>query len=313
MKLTLLSRTIALLMGCALWACQPQASLTDEPTPQATDVASNAVTSPLLSGKQPLYVHGTMHIESDPRRWPDVDKLLNFFKQATALGVKIERRDTTYMKWSVGPDIGWLEGESRASYFITEAEKLGVEFDIHAHNLLDRPRCYQKIIELGGHPNHVCNGVLVSDIDKMRKPLTYDTTSWQAEVLLGFNADGSHGASDLRSIGIWRPKSSAEYKVHDATANMISVGGGTKQLDYAEGLAASIQSTGGGLGIMSVAIMVHPDSLTVPNSGGKNLFDIRAWANRMAAYDFVHWATANQTAEAWRTKGAGIPTRRDTY
>lgn len=296
---------------CLLSACQPE---TEHVSPQnEAHTASTELSIPVVSNHQPLYVFGTMHIESTPSRWPNVDKLLSFFKQATTLGAKTEGERTTYMKWSVGADIGWLEGEKKANYLIQETEKLGVEWDIHAHNLADRPKCYQKIAALGGHPNHVCNGVKVDEIDKMRLPLNWGTTTWQADVLLGFNTTGGHSpGTELFSIGIWRPKSSAEYKIHDASANMISVGGGTKQLDYAEKLAASMAaSKGSAIGILSVGIMVHPDSLTVPSSGGKNIIDIKAWANRMAAYDFVHWATANQTAEAWRTKGANIPTRRD--
>jgi hypothetical protein len=298
--------TVTFLMS----ACQPEAQSVSPQNEVPTTSMEQAI--PEVSNHQPLYVFGTMHIESTSSRWPDVDKLLNFFKQATTLGAKTDGERTTYMKWSVGADIGWLEGEKRANYLIQETEKLGVEWDIHAHNLADRPKCYQKITALGGHPNHVCNGVLVNEIDKMRLPLKWKTTTWQAEVLLGFNTTGGHGpGSELFNVGIWRPKSSAEYKVHDAAANMISVGGGTKQLDYAESLAASVASKGPAVGILSVGIMVHPDSLTVPSSGGKNITDIKAWANRMASYEFVHWATANQTAEAWRTKGASVPTRRD--
>src|SRR4051812_24999196 len=85
--------------------------------------------------KTTLYPSCTMHIEPSRRSWPDPDRLIAFFRRATAAG---KEGRTQGMRWSIGADIGWLEGEPRAGEVVRALETLGVEWDVHAHQLADR-------------------------------------------------------------------------------------------------------------------------------------------------------------------------------
>lgn len=270
-------------------------------TPTATP-ASGATTPQ-------LYVSGTMHIETKRDHWPQPDALIAFFKRATATG----------MQWSIGADMGWLEGEPRAAEIIRATEALGVEWDIHAHQMSDRAKCYATISQLGGHPNNVISGSQVSEIDALRNPLAYNGTTFQPKIIWGgtLRPDHSVGSEDF-SFGVWRPKSSSEWKTHDPNGNLITVGGGTRMLagaeDFAKALAANPSRYAP---VTSATIMVAPSSLTVVDTASKGLSvshngidAIEASAKRLSAIANVRFATISKTADAWVAAG-GIPSRTD--
>ena len=170
-----------------------------------------------------LYLSGTMHIESNPASWPDADALVAFLERATRTGRVGDQ--ASGMRWSIGADIGWLRGEPRAGEIIRRTEALGVEWDVHAHALSDRADVYAEIQRLGGHPNDVASGLVYTEIDPMRDPLTNGSgNSWQAGVLWGVVWQPRHGPdSDDFSVGVWRPKSTAELTTHDANGSLIGV------------------------------------------------------------------------------------------
>ncbi len=254
-----------------------------------------------------VYVSGTMHIESNLLRWPNVEALLAFFARATQAG-KVGKQ-TTGMKWSVGADIGWLTGEPRAAEVIRKLEAMGVEMDIHAHNFTDRANCAARITQLGGHPNQVSSGNVVSEIDRLRSPVVgTGGATWQAQILYGtaLRPDHSVGSEDT-GYGVWRPKSGAEFTVHDPNGNLISVGGGPRTLTGATALLEKLKTLTGLPPIYSTTIMVHPDSLVnVGTSDG--ITQIEAWATTVGANEQVKWATLSETAAAWVIAG-GISSR----
>lgn len=117
---------IILSLACNFSASEPtpipaSVSPTSAPIEPAAAAAQPAGNSPTL-----LYISGTTHIESKPQTWPNVDAFLNFLQQVTALG----------MKWSVGADIGWLEGEPRADQHISIlSKKLQSHISLHDMSL----------------------------------------------------------------------------------------------------------------------------------------------------------------------------------
>ncbi|MDX2032764.1 MAG: hypothetical protein SF339_18955 [Blastocatellia bacterium] len=250
-----------------------------------------------------LYISGTMHIESNRLRWPRVDDLLAFYARATKAG-RIGG-EAAGMRWSVGADIGWLTGEPRAAEVISKLEAMGVEMDIHAHVFADRANCAARIAQLGGHPNKVSSGNVVTEIDGLRQAVVGSGgASWQAEILYGtaLRPDHSPGSEDY-GYGVWRPKSSAEFKTHDPNGNLISVGGGPRTLAGADAIIAKLKTLSGLPPVYSTTVMVHPDSLVVVGTAD-GIGQIEAWAAQARTNSFVKWGTLSETAAAWKAAGS---------
>jgi hypothetical protein len=240
-----------------------------------------------------------MHIETRRLSWPEPDALLAFFKRATATG----------MRWSIGADIGWLEGEPRAGQIIRATEALGVQWDVHAHELADRANCAAAIKRLGGHPTGVASGVLVGELDSFRTPIKgRDGAAWQAQVLWGFAFRPGHGpGADDHAVGLWRPKSSAEHAVHDPAGTLTAYGSGHLGLAELEAFAREKPASVRGAKVVGVSVMVAPRTLRTIGAGdgmGEDLEALETWAARLATQPQVRWATIAETAEAWQAQGA---------
>jgi hypothetical protein len=259
--------------------------------------------TPVTTSGSRVHISGTMHIESNRLRWPKVDALLAFFERATRAG-KVGSQ-TTAMKWSVGADIGWLTGEPRAAEVIAKLEAMGVEMDIHAHNFADRANCAAQITRLGGHPNKVSSGNIVTEIDALRSPVKGSNgATWQAEILYGTTQRPGHseGADDT-SYGVWRPKSGSEYTTHDPAGNLISVGGGPRTLAGATSIIDKLKSVTGLPPVYSTTVMVHPDTLVVVGTSD-GIDKIEAWAATAGKEAVVKWGTLTETAAAWVAAGS---------
>ena len=263
-----------------------------------------------------LYISGTMHIETNPSRWPKPDNLLAFFQRATQAG-KVGSQSGG-MRWSIGADIGWLNNEPRAGEIIRTLSVLGVEWDVHVHLATDAIAAAQKIIALGGTPNKVVSGVQVSDIDGMRSTLLGSGNyTWNADSLWGVVRVGSHktGSEDF-SNGLWQPRSNADWQAHDPNATLVAIGGGNRSLSTAEDLATKLaQGTQGGYTapVYSATIMVDQVTLTVSDAANATtssdgIDQIEAFAARVGALAQVRWGSLSSTASAWRSAGS-IPSR----
>jgi hypothetical protein len=216
------------------------------------------------------------------------------------------------MRWSIGADIGWLEGAPRAADVIRQTEALGVEWDVHAHQVPDRANVAAAITRLGGHPNTVASGGLLREFDALRDTIRgRDGATWRADILWGIANRPLHGpGADDNSVGLWRPKSMQEWSTHDPDGRLIAVGAGTRRLDDAERLA-KLPSSGPSdkaLPIVSATIMVAPRTLTVVGTAD-GIDTLEAWASRVGALANVHWETIRETAQAWVAAG-GIASRR---
>ncbi|MGQ0603558.1 MAG: hypothetical protein ACT4QE_17905 [Anaerolineales bacterium] len=241
-----------------------------------------------------LYVSGTMHIGNNPQRQPkDVDVFIEFFRRVIATGVK----------WSIGADIGWLEGEPRAGEVIRATEAMGVEWDVHAHSAADRIRCAAKISALGGHPNTVVSGLTVAEIDSLRAAQSGNGVTWTPAVPYGLVLQTGHGfGSDVNDVGVWQSASSSDYATHGPNGNLIAVGGGPRDLSAVEQLAAAIAQAGEYAPVTSITVMVHPQTLTVAETG-EDIAGIEAIAARLATNPVVRWATLSAAAQAWIDAG----------
>lgn len=264
-----------------------------------TIVSTVAVQTSPANSSEPtlLYISGTIHIESKPQVWPDVDAFLAFLQQVTALG----------MKWSVGADIGWLEGEPRAAELIQASEALGVQWDVHTHNPQDRAKAAYLITQMGGHPNSVVSGMLVTEISSIG-PQTYQGFTWSPQVLWGgTNCPGHRPGCDDLAAGLWIPLSAEQYTTHNPEGQYIRVGGGTHQLKDGRELAQSIAGGQYTYPVISYTLMVSPTTLTIVESDD-DMAKITAFVNEMNTYPFVRWVTIEETAQAWVEAGS-VPSR----
>ncbi len=244
-----------------------------------------------------LYISGTTHIESKPQTWPDVDAYLAFLQQVTALG----------MKWSVGADIGWLEGEPRAAELIQASEALGVQWDVHTHSPQDRAKAAYLITQMGGHPNSVVSGMLVSEFNSIA-PQTYQNFTWTPQVLWGgTNCPGHRPGCDDLAAGVWIPLSAEQYTTHNPSGQYIRVGGGTHQLEDGLALAQAIANGQHTYPVISFTLMVSPTTLTIVESSD-GMAEITTFFNEMNGYNFVRWANIEETAQAWVAAGS-VPSR----
>jgi hypothetical protein len=253
-----------------------------------------------------LHISGTMHIESVATNWPDVDALIAFFRRAVAAG-KVGGQSTG-MKWSIGADLGWLTGEARAAEVVRTLAPLGVEFDIHAHSAADRARCAERLIAFGATPTTVASGVVNTEIDGLRSAQTSGATRWQAESIWGLVLGVGHGSNtDDTAAGLWRPRSSSDWKAHDPAANLVAVGNGGRTLASAEALAQAIATGSHVQPVYSTTINVQPKTLQVVNTTD-GITQIEAWAARVGAMPQVRWSTIAGTATAFKAAGE-LPSR----
>lgn len=289
---------IIIAAACSFSSQTPAAPLTPtevvsaSPTPAPTESAPAAASDATL-----LYISGTTHIETKPQTWPDVDAYLAFLQQVTALGVK----------WSVGADVGWLEGEPRAAELIQASEALGVQWDVHAHSGEDRAKAAYLITQMGGHPNSVVSGMLVSEFDSIG-PQTYQGFTWTPQVLWGgTNCVGHRPGCDDHSAGLWIPLSAEQYATHDPNGTLIRVGGGSHQVADGLALAQAIADGQYSYPVISFTVMVDPVTLTIVESDD-GIEQITAFVNEMNGYSFVRWANIEETAQAWVEAGS-VPSR----
>jgi len=285
------------------------ASCSKDVSSQSSSSSSNNNGSSSSSGTV-LYISGNMHIESSTNKWPtSTEALIAFFTKATQIG-KVGNQ-TTGMKWSVGADIGWLQNEPKAKQTLTTLESLGVNLDIHAHNVSDRAKIYDLLVSWGLHPTKVANGLTYDEIAGMRSPLTYNTTSWQCETVWGIVETPGHstGSGDDASAGIWKPSDGASYKTNNNNGNLVCIGGYTRKPTDAETLANTLLTQTNQPPVISASVAVEPNTLTVVNST-EDITALETWANRVGKINTVKWATITEIASAWKTAGS-INSRRD--
>lgn len=287
-------------LACSFTSPTPPTSSAPRPVPaveaSATPVADSV--SPASSSGPLLYISGTTHIESAPKSWPDPDAFLAFLQQVTDLG----------LRWSVGADVGWLEGEPRAAEVIQKSEAMGVQWDVHTHAITDRAKAAYLITQLGGHPDSVVSGMLVNELDAMRQPLTYQGYTWTPQVLWGgTNCPGHAPGCDDLAAGLWSPLSSDQYQVHDPNGTLIRVGGGTHQLADGLALVRSIADGQYDYPVISFTIMVAPSTLRIVESAD-GIEQIAAFVQQVKGYSFIRWATIEETAQAWVEAGR-VPSR----
>lgn len=288
-------------LACSFLTPQEAAPLPALPPASVTPAASAPTAqpvSPAPAADSLLYISGTTHIESAPKSWPDPEAFLAFLQQVTDLG----------LRWSVGADVGWLEGEPRAAGIIQQSEALGVQWDVHTHAVQDRARAAALITQLGGHPTSVVSGMLVDEWDAMRQPLTYQGYTWTPQVLWGgTNCPGHRPGCDDLAAGLWIPLGSGQYQVHDPNGTLIRVGGGTHQLADGLALAQALADGRYDYPVISFTLMVMPSTLRIVESAD-GIEQIAAFVRQMQAYPFVRWATIAETAQAWQEAGR-VPSR----
>jgi hypothetical protein len=264
---------------------------------------SGAFEAAISRGPAQALISGTMHIESAVTNWPNPDNLLAFFRRATQAGAVGSQ--TGGMRWSVGADIGWLMGETRAGELVRSLSALGVQWDVHAHNHTDRVRCAERLAALGATPTDVISGLLVAEVDVLRAPLTSSSGyRYTPRTLWGLvNSTGHTLGADDRAPGLWRPKSGTEWMADDPTGNLVAVGGGERTLAGAETVATRANDGTWLAQTYSATVNVAQATLRVVNTTD-GIDQIEAWARRVGAMTGVKWATLAESATAWNAAGA---------
>ncbi len=282
-----------------LTACNPTASPQSAPTVvPPTQAVPVTETIPAAPAATTLFISATMHIESKFDSWPqDTESFLAFLEQTTAAG----------LRWSIGGDIGWLEGDPRAQEIVQRSAALGVQWDVHAHKKEDLAQVASILAAWGVTPTSVVSGLLIPDLDSLRQPFTYQGYTWTPQIIWGgVNCPGHGKGCDDLSVSLYRPVSSAQYKVHDPNGNLVTVGGGSHNLADGESLAAAIASGQVPVPVIGYTLMVEPETLRIARSDTDDVTAILAFAARVGQYPFVRFATIEETAQAWVTAG-GVP------
>ncbi len=277
--------TMVLVLACASPAT---AQGLPASAPAATATAAPAV-------ETTLYISATMHIESEPDSWPkDVDVFIAFIQQLTDAGVRL----------SIGADVGWLTGGVRVQEIIQRTSAMGVQWDVHAHKQTDRAKAAYLLTKYGVTPTSVISGMQINEFDKARKPATYKGYTWTPQVVWGgVNCVGHRPGCDDTSIALYRPTSSAKYDVHDPNGNIVRVGNSDHQLATAESLLAEIEAGTYDVPMLSFTIMIEPETLKIVNSED-SLDAILAFVEQVKQNPAVHFATIEETAQAWVAAGS---------
>ena len=281
-------------------ACAAPLSPTIFPSPTQPEVAPVALadSSPESDSANgtTLYISATMHIETKFDSWPqDTETFLAFLQQTTDAGIR----------WSIGGDIGWLEGDSRAQEIVTRSAAMGVEWDVHAHKVEDLAKVASILSAWGAAPTNVVSGMLIADFDTLRQPLTYQGAAWTPQIVWGgVQCPGHREGCDDLSVSIYHPASSADFYADDPNGNLIKIGGGAHTLEGAESLAAVIANGQYNYPVIGYTIMVEPETLRIARSATDDVNAILAFAARMDGYSFVRWQTISETAQAWVRAGS---------
>lgn len=284
---------LILTTACAATLSPTSSSLT---TPEAASLSlADSQSVPDFANGTTLYISATMHIESALGSWPqDTDTFLSFLQQTTDAGIR----------WSIGGDIGWLTGDPRAKEIVTRSAAVGVQWDVHGHKDSDRGRIASTLASWGVTPTGVISGMLISEYNRIPRSYLSQGYRWTPTIVWGgVKCSGHKLGCDDSSIGIYRPKSSAQFTVHSATGKLIRVAGGDHQLATAENFVTRIASGQVTAPVIGFTIMVEPEALQIVNSED-GLDEILDFVSRMDGVDFVHWRTISETAQAWVQAGS---------
>lgn len=271
--------------------CVPSAAALTPPAPAAVSETVAA----LDASETTLYISATMHIESQTDSWPkDVDAYLAFIEQITTAGVRL----------SIGADVGWLTGGVRVREIIQRTSAMGVQWDVHAHKATDRAKAAYLLKQYGVTPTSVISGMQISEFDTARKPSKYKGYTWTPKVVWGgVTCVGHKPGCDDTSIALYRPTSSAKYDVHDPNGNIVRVGNTDHQIASVDELITQMDAGLYAVPVLSFTIMIEPETLLIVNSED-GLDALLAFVERMKLNPSVHFATIEQTAQAWVAAGS---------
>ena len=287
---SILAAALFLLTACSV-AAPAKSPVTPVPTIDSQPVV--ITTSP--TADTTLYISATMHIESKFDSWPtDTEAFLDFLQQTADAGIR----------WSIGGDIGWLESGPDAQEIVQRSAAMGVQWDIHTHNVDDFAETASILSSWGVIPTGVVNGFLIRDFDGLQSSYSYSGYAWSPQVIWGGVVCPGHreGCDDV-SISLYRPASSAQFDMHDPNGQFIKLGGGSHQLADAEALAVQIEQGEHPYPVIGYTIMVEPETLRIATSSTDDIHAILAFVNRMNTYPFVRWATIAETAQTWADAG----------
>jgi hypothetical protein len=274
----------------------PSAVVAEETTTAAVNVEEAAANLP-AAPETLLYISATMHIESKPDSWPqDVDEFIAFLEAATNAG----------MHWSIGADVGWLEGGERVGEIIQRASAMGVQWDVHTHEASDRAKAAYLLSKYGVTPTGVVSGMRIDEFDGLFQSLSYQGYTWTPKVVWGgVNCVGHRPGCDDTSITLYRPTSSAQYDVHNPDGALIRVGNTDHQLAAAEQLLAAINTGQYSVPVLGFTIMVEPEVLQIVNSED-SLDELLLFIEKVKQDPTVRFGTIEDTAQAWAESG-GVP------
>lgn len=258
-------------------------------------LAALSTTGKLTRTKAVAVINATMHIENLMR--PNVDGLIAAIDDLGGAGIPL----------SLGADIEWVTGEPRAAEVLSAVVAWGGALDAHAHDfymdeeggvhVYNRADAANAIGALGFDVTAVCSGYNPDEVAELSYAYApfLGGESWEASYLWGLSEPG-HGYDDT-SWGITR----------DGSGGPPHIGGGETTIASAETMAKAVRAgTYSGM-LLTSAVMIRPESLTVVNSTD-TVVDVVAFKSRSDVLR-ARWLTLQATGELADSAYPGIDSR----
>lgn len=240
-------------------------------------------------------INAAMHIENLTR--PNVDDLIVAIDDLGKAGIPL----------SLGADIEWVGGEPRAADVLAAVVAWGGALDVHAHDsytdengdmhVYNRADAANAILALGFDVTDVCSGYGPDEVLELSSAYTSSAgdLTWEASYLWGLSTPG-HGYDDT-SWGITR----------DGLGGPPHIGGGETTIASAETMAKAVRAgTYSGM-LLTSAVMIRPESLTVVNSTD-TVADVVAFKSRSDVLR-ARWLTIQATGELADASYPGMDSR----